>query len=117
MRRGDAVFRQIVRDELAAGLVIGPYGLGFFEDPEAIIQIAVSGMYSDVSSLVSRFGVDPREFSLLAFGGAGPMMACFLARELRMTERGMRKLLQRARTRQKANAPAAVYDPHARAPQ
>ena len=40
-----------------------------------------------------------------------------LARELRMTERGLRKLLQRARTRQKANAPAAVYDPHARAPQ
>lgn len=53
---------------------------------EAIIQIAVSGMYSDVSGLVSRFGVDPREFSLLAFGGAGPMMACFLARELRMKE-------------------------------
>ena len=56
------------------------------ETAEAIIQIAVSGMYSDVSSLVSRFGVDPREFSLLAFGGAGPMMACFLARELRMAE-------------------------------
>lgn len=53
---------------------------------EAIIAIAVSGMYSDVSGLVSRFGIDPREFSLLAFGGAGPMMACFLARELRMRE-------------------------------
>jgi N-methylhydantoinase A len=53
---------------------------------EAVIEIAVSGMYSDVSALVSRFGVDPREFSLLAFGGAGPMMACFLARELRMKE-------------------------------
>lgn len=39
-----------------------------------------------------------------------------LARELRMTERGMRKLLQRARTRQKANAPAAIHDPHACAP-
>ena len=29
-------------------------------------------------------GIDPREFSCLAFGGAGPMMACFLARELGM---------------------------------
>ena len=56
------------------------------ETAEAIIAIAVSGMYSDVSGLVSRFGIDPREFSLLAFGGAGPMLAGFLARELRMKE-------------------------------
>jgi N-methylhydantoinase A len=67
--------------ELAAKL-----GTSVEETAEAIIEIAVSGMYSDVSGLVSRFGVDPREFSLLAFGGAGPMMACFLARELRMKE-------------------------------
>ena len=53
---------------------------------EAIIRIAVSGMFQEVSGLVSRFGVDPREFACLAFGGAGPMMACFLARELRMPE-------------------------------
>jgi N-methylhydantoinase A len=53
---------------------------------EAIIRIAVSGMYSDVSGLVSRFGIDPREYACLAFGGAGPMMGCFLARELAMEE-------------------------------
>jgi N-methylhydantoinase A len=34
-----------------------------------------------VSGIVSRYGIDPRGFSLLAFGGAGPMMACFIARE------------------------------------
>ena len=56
------------------------------ETAEAIIQIAVSGMYSEVSGLVSRFGIDPREFSLLAFGGAGPMLGCYLARELGMRE-------------------------------
>ena len=53
---------------------------------EAIIDIAVSGMYTDVSALVSRFGIDPREFSLLAFGGAGPMNACHLAREIHSKE-------------------------------
>ncbi len=53
---------------------------------EAIIDIAVSGMYTDVSALVSRFGIDPREFSLLAFGGAGPMAACHLAREIHSKE-------------------------------
>ena len=41
---------------------------------------------SEVSGLVSRFGIDPRDFACLAFGGAGPMMACFLARELGMRE-------------------------------
>lgn len=56
------------------------------ETAEAIIDIAISGMYTDVSALVSRFGIDPREFSMLAFGGAGPMLASFLARELRMKE-------------------------------
>ena len=49
---------------------------------EAIIQIAVSGMYLEVSKLVSSYGVDPRDNALLAFGGAGPMTACFLAAEL-----------------------------------
>jgi N-methylhydantoinase A len=61
-------------------------GLTVEQTAEAIIRIAVSGMYSDVSGLVSRFGIDPREFACLAFGGAGPMMACFLARELGMKE-------------------------------
>ncbi|MBV8912633.1 MAG: hydantoinase/oxoprolinase family protein [Acetobacteraceae bacterium] len=56
------------------------------ETAEAIIRIAVSGMYAEVSGLVSRFGIDPREFACLAFGGAGPMMACFLARDLAMQE-------------------------------
>jgi N-methylhydantoinase A len=51
---------------------------------EAIIEIAVSGMYMEVSKLISRYGVDPREYALQAFGGAGPMMACFLAREVGM---------------------------------
>lgn len=53
---------------------------------EAIIDIAVSGMYAEVSGLVSRYGIDVREFSIMAFGGAGPMMACYLARELNVKE-------------------------------
>jgi N-methylhydantoinase A len=41
-------------------------------------------MYLEVSKLVSRYGIDPRDYALQAFGGAGPMMACFLAREIGM---------------------------------
>lgn len=61
-------------------------GLNAVETAEAIIRVAVSGMYAGVSRLVSRFGIDPREFSLLPFGGAGPMLACHFARALNMAE-------------------------------
>ena len=61
-----------------------PLGLSVQQTAEQIIKIAVSGMYTDTSGLVSRFGIDPREFYFLAFGGAGPMTACFLAKELNM---------------------------------
>jgi N-methylhydantoinase A len=49
---------------------------------EAIIDIAVSEMFMEVNKLVARYGVDLREFTLMPFGGAGPMLGCFLAREL-----------------------------------
>ncbi len=51
---------------------------------EAIVQVAVSGMYREVSKLAARQGVDAREFCLLPFGGAGPMLGALLARELGM---------------------------------
>lgn len=51
---------------------------------EAIVRVSASGMYAGVCRLVSRFGIDPRTFTLLPFGGAGPMLACYLARELEM---------------------------------
>ena len=55
---------------------------------EAIINVAVSQMYLEVSKLASRYGFDLRDFTLQAFGGAGPMIACFVAREL-----GMRRIV------------------------
>jgi N-methylhydantoinase A len=83
-------YAAVTVDRDRARAVIGALGeqLGrsIEETAEAIIRIAVSGMYAEVSALVSRFGVDLREFACLAFGGAGPMMACFLARDLGMKE-------------------------------
>ncbi|EDP62373.1 5-oxoprolinase (ATP-hydrolyzing) [alpha proteobacterium BAL199] len=77
-----AVKMNASRAEIAIKTIADRLGLGSRETAEAIIRIAASGMYLEVSKLVSRYGVDPRDFSLLAFGGAGPMMACYLAREL-----------------------------------
>ncbi len=72
--------------EKAMATVAEKIGKGLQETAESVIRVATSGMYLEVSKLVSRHGIDPRELSLIAFGGAGPMMACFLARELGMRE-------------------------------
>ncbi|WP_395710592.1 hydantoinase/oxoprolinase family protein [Reyranella sp.] len=84
----DAVSVDIDKARTAVGTIAGKLGRGLEQAAEAIIQVAVSGMYREVGKLASRQGIDPRDFTLLAFGGAGPMLGCFLAREL-----GMRQVL------------------------
>ena len=81
-----AVTVEVARARAAVGTVAEALGLGLEATAEAIIRIAVSGMYGKVSSITTRFGADPRGMALLAFGGAGPMLGCFLARELGMAE-------------------------------
>ncbi len=66
----------------AIALLAASLDISIEETAGNIIDISVSGMYAEVSGLMSRFGIDPRAFHLFAFGGAGAMLACFLAREL-----------------------------------
>lgn len=70
----------------AVGVLAERLGKSIEQVAESIIQIAVSGMFAEVSGLVSRYGIDLREFAIMGFGGAGPMMACYLARELGVRE-------------------------------
>lgn len=51
-----------------------------------IVRVANAGMIQAIRKLSVERGLDIREFSLLAFGGAGPIYAPFLARELGMKE-------------------------------
>jgi len=84
----DLGYHAVKIDSEAAHAAIAPLARqlnqGVHETAEAIIQVAVSGMYVGVSRVMSRFGIDPRELSLMPFGGAGPMLACSLARALRI---------------------------------
>lgn len=82
----NAVKVDVERARAAVGTLATALGQTVEETAEAIINIAVSGMFAKVSGLVTRFGVDPRSMAMLPFGGAGPMMGCLLARELEMTE-------------------------------
>lgn len=61
-------------------------GLGVADAALSVIQIANS-MMSKILRIVSvERGFDPRAFSLVAFGGAGPMHACALAEELGISQ-------------------------------
>ena len=51
---------------------------------EAIIRVAVSEMFVEVEKLASRAGIDLRDYTLMPFGGGGPMLGAMLARDLGM---------------------------------
>lgn len=53
---------------------------------EGILAISNAAMADAMRTITISEGVDPRSFALVAFGGAGPMAAAFLAEELDITE-------------------------------
>lgn len=57
-------------------------GLNATELAEGMIAIGNAKMADAMRTITVGRGIDPREFSLVAFGGAGPMHAVELAREL-----------------------------------
>ena len=52
------------------------------EAAESIVRVAVSNMYAEFTKILSRAAVDPRDFALVAFGGAGPVVGALVAREV-----------------------------------
>lgn len=59
-----------------------PLGLGIEAAAEAVVRIANTHMAGAVRMVSISMGADPRDFALFAFGGAGPLHAVALAREL-----------------------------------
>lgn len=63
-----------------------PLGLTLEEAAEGMLRIANANMVAAIRLITVERGFDPREFSLIAFGGAGPLHAVDIARELDMAE-------------------------------
>ncbi|MCR9151305.1 MAG: hydantoinase/oxoprolinase family protein [Rhodobacteraceae bacterium] len=59
-----------------------PLGLGPEEAAEAVLRLANTHMAGAIRMVSISMGADPRDFALFAFGGAGPLHAVALAREL-----------------------------------
>jgi N-methylhydantoinase A len=61
-----------------------PLGLGTVEAAEGILRIAATKMSHMVRWVTTERGLDASDFALIAYGGAGPLHATMIARELRM---------------------------------
>ena len=82
-----ADLEEIFEAELGA-----PLGLSGRDAASAVLRVANSRMAGAIRMVSLSLGHDPRDFALFAFGGAGPLHATALAREL-----GVPKVLVPAR--------------------
>jgi N-methylhydantoinase A len=77
--------RMSVRQDLAkqaVGRLADRLGLGLMETAQGIIAVVTANMARAIRVISVQRGHDPREYTLMAFGGAGPLHAARLAREL-----------------------------------
>jgi len=77
---------QLSLDAAAARAVVEPVawrlGLPVRLAADGIIRLAVAQMTAALRRVSVQRGIDPREFTLVAFGGAGPLHAGLLLREM-----------------------------------
>ncbi|MEM3489121.1 MAG: hydantoinase/oxoprolinase family protein [Nitrososphaerota archaeon] len=80
---------KIYRDKAISAIkenIASKFGISVEEAADGIIRIANENA-SDAIRIVSvQKGYDPREFTLIAHGGSGPMFAPFIANELEMNK-------------------------------
>jgi N-methylhydantoinase A len=69
-----------------AGAVAEPLGLTVAAAAAKIVEIVNANMAEALRIVSLERGHDPRDFALIAFGGAGPVHAAFLAAELAIAE-------------------------------
>ena len=77
--------RMAVRQDLAreaVGRLAGQLGLGLMETAQGIVSVVTANMARAIRVVSVQRGHDPRDYTLAAFGGAGPLHAARLAREL-----------------------------------
>ncbi len=78
---GEVVLRRELSEKALEGLG-KKIGLDALESALGILRVADAEMTRALRVISVERGLDPREFALLAFGGAGGMHACRLAEEL-----------------------------------
>ncbi len=78
---GDMALNRAASDAALAG-VGEPLGLDAVGLAAGMVAVADAAMANAIREITVVRGIDPREFSLVAFGGAGPLHAVAIAEEL-----------------------------------
>lgn len=81
---GGEIFPDMDAAEKAFGLIAPSLGVSTTELAGTVLELAIHNMAEAVRRLTVYRGVDPREFSLIAYGAAGPLVATQVARTLQM---------------------------------
>jgi N-methylhydantoinase A len=68
------------------GTIAVALGLELTAAADGILRIAIENMAAGIRTVSVKRGRDPRDYALVAFGGAGPLHACYLADWLGMTQ-------------------------------
>ena len=66
--------------------VADPLGLTSAEAARGVFDVLLARTVSAIREITVEEGFDPREFSMLAYGGAGPMFVPLVAREMDVRE-------------------------------
>ena len=79
--------RMPIRQDLAKASIqrlADQLGLGLMETAQGILSVVTANMARAIRVISVQRGHDPRDFTLMAFGGGGPLYAARLAKELDM---------------------------------
>jgi N-methylhydantoinase A len=68
--------------EAAIGRLAEQLGLSMIDTAQGILSVVTANMMRAIRVISVQRGHDPRDYALMAFGGAGPLHAARLAREL-----------------------------------
>lgn len=79
---GDITLDARLAEQAVLQTVAEPFGMELHEAAEAIIDVANANMANAVRLLSIARGHDPRDFALVAFGGAGALHGVAVAKEL-----------------------------------
>jgi N-methylhydantoinase A len=66
--------------------ISGPLEMSLIEGAASIVRVITSNISENIKKMIASAGLDPKEMKLVAFGGAGPMHAAYIAKELGIDE-------------------------------
>lgn len=81
---GDLPLKPQLAYRAIAELVAKPLRMKAIDGAVGVLRIAIARIAEALRAATVEKGLDPREMVLVAFGGAGPMFACEVARQLEM---------------------------------